>query len=75
VPVLSKLQISIEPHILTLLGLIVKIFFSFSLLIAKEIPIIKQVGRAGGTVIVTKSNNYKIMSSPINLMVLVLMLI
>lgn len=60
VPVLSKQRIVIYPEILTRWGEIQYIDFDFILLRAKEIPIERQVGKAGGTAIVTKSKKFKI---------------
>lgn len=59
VPVLSKHIIVTLPHILTFGGEIQNIYFFFILLRANEIPIDKQVGSAGGTVIVTRSKLFK----------------
>lgn len=62
VPVLSKHIIVTLPQILTFGGEIQNIYCFLSLLIANDIPIDKQVGRAGGTVIVIKSKLFKIRS-------------
>jgi hypothetical protein len=57
------------PATLTLLGEMQKIYFFAILASAKETPIERQVGRAGGTVIVTKSKelitNQNIVISPL----------
>ena len=56
VPVLSKHIIVTLPLILTLGGEMQNIFDFYNLDKAMETPIYKQVGNAGGTVIVIKSN-------------------
>jgi len=62
VPVLSKHMIVTFPQILTFGGEMQKIYYFLSLDIANEIPMERHVGRAGGTVIVTKSRLLRIKS-------------
>ena len=54
-PVLSNTQIFTFPATLTLSLFIQIIPYFFNLLIAYDIPIPKQAGSAGGTVVVNKS--------------------
>jgi hypothetical protein len=56
VPVLSKHIIVILPATITLLGLMQKILFLDNLDKAKEMPIERHVGNAGGTVMVIRSS-------------------
>ena len=62
VPVLSKHMMLILPAMLTLEGLMQKIEEDFRILIAKMIPTLIQVGKAGGTVMVMMSRLLLIMS-------------
>lgn len=62
-PVLSKQMLYIIPHMLIFSGLMQKTFFLVRRFIEKETPKERQVGRAGGTLIVIKSNAFLIISS------------
>ena len=62
VPVLSKQIVRTMPQRLIFSGLMQKTFFLFILFNEKEIPKERQVGRAGGTLIVTKSNSLMMIS-------------
>ena len=63
VPVLSKHMTVILPAILILNGLVQNIDFFFSLYKAIDTPICKQVGSAGGTLIVIRSRESITISS------------
>ena len=60
VPVLSKTKVEIYPAKFILGGDIQKMFFRFSLTIAKTTPQVIAAGIAGGTVTVSKSRALRI---------------
>ena len=62
VPVLSKTNRFTRPDTFTRGGEIQNIFFLFKRLIAKAVPAVIAAGKAGGTVIVIRSNDLTIMA-------------